>query len=810
MAVVPFTYLKPGVWELQCSGDLMSDILGTSWRYSVHLQVLPQSVNGNISRLDEGENAESPDYLDTTAPVQLAIPAAQTINIIAERASTTDLPKETAEDLVIDQPVSPVWFKGETAEQILHNLIELALPTSESLLVNGSLENESATPTSPPLLLTLDQGTYVARWGESLTINGRVELTEKANLEAEPQHLYALELGVELRSPQGAEILTRIRQPLPDEVLPFTIRYAIDIPAEYESKLILADIGLYGAFTDLGEVILLANQSFTITADVTELLAISAALASSTARSDDQSLAITPPVNREPESSVKLDLSLVNLVKSTKKDQSLVLSSSTSTSLPPGADSRMPKKSASTRGLQLPNLPPMPTHVIAISDLVWEREGVTRAIAAGVITADPKPEDILDKEDSITPINLEQLVIRNRPVPTISKAFPYLKRLPASPDGQEEVSSNVPEALAIQTFTESEAMDITNSTDESIDDNTPQLVAGDIQPLDESVAELAVPPQSITEAGIRFNSELVIEGNPNSSPLIRKWLQSQGYILPEPIHVPDQDDDTYLPPRQTISRNQVPLPPAPELPTFNLDLPLLDIEPAISRDEEAVKLENIQPPENTVMIKPEEAAILADLSPDHSVKAVSGLRRPVPPLPPPHRPKPQPAWLSQEIVVDDIDIEPEANVTDENTLEQPEQPDANESPLVVKSGVINEPLPIPQLHVPEGELIAGKSVTIRLELPELSPQVAIKLWVEDYQTRWLLDGPHLLKNLLPTPMGGLEVITQLTIPFGCMEIRLEAIALNLVTQQESHKVTIVRQVIPPDLPTLQLDELLGI
>jgi hypothetical protein len=52
-------------------------------------------------------------------------------------------------------------------------------------------------------------------------------------------------------------------------------------------------------------------------------------------------------------------------------------------------------------------------------------------------------------------------------------------------------------------------------------------------------------------------------------------------------------------------------------------------------------------------------------------------------------------------------------------------------------------------------------------------------------------------------------MTQLNIPFGCLEIRLEAIAIDMATQQESHKVTIGRTVIPPDLPTLQLDELLG-
>ncbi len=52
------------------------------------------------------------------------------------------------------------------------------------------------------------------------------------------------------------------------------------------------------------------------------------------------------------------------------------------------------------------------------------------------------------------------------------------------------------------------------------------------------------------------------------------------------------------------------------------------------------------------------------------------------------------------------------------------------------------------------------------------------------------------------------MLTELSVPFGCLEIRLEAIALDLSTQQESHKVTIVRTVIPPDLPNFELDELM--
>ena len=40
MVVIPFTYLKPGMWELRCCGDIMSDFLGKSWQNLIQLEVL--------------------------------------------------------------------------------------------------------------------------------------------------------------------------------------------------------------------------------------------------------------------------------------------------------------------------------------------------------------------------------------------------------------------------------------------------------------------------------------------------------------------------------------------------------------------------------------------------------------------------------------------------------------------------------------------------------------------------------------------------------------------------------------------------
>jgi hypothetical protein len=119
----------------------------------------------------------------------------------------------------------------------------------------------------------------------------------------------------------------------------------------------------------------------------------------------------------------------------------------------------------------------------------------------------------------------------------------------------------------------------------------------------------------------------------------------------------------------------------------------------------------------------------------------------------------------------------------------------------------DEPVPTPVLEVTTvGELVAGKPVNIRVRLPHIEPRIYVKLWVIDRQTRSMLDGPRWLLDFLPNSRGELEVLTQLTAPFGSLEVLFEAIAIEMHTQRDSHKVSVDRSVIPPDLPVVSLDD----
>ncbi|MBD2293167.1 hypothetical protein H6G06_06625 [Anabaena sphaerica FACHB-251] len=721
MAVIPFTDLKPGIWELRCSGDLMTDMLGKSWQYSLLLKVLPlqfseQPLLGSGDQFDEGLKVTltGEDESALTSPSNLDINALLT---------------ETEEDIVINQPVSPVLFKGETAEQIVQSLIDLALPSSESWDENSP--DEDISPVSPPspLKVSLERDIYIGSWGKTITVNGYVELAETENLEDEilsVTHLYQLQLVTELRSPSESKILTQLRQPLTNQILPFTFSSIIEIPRECESKLILANISLYGALRNSGEVILLGSHSFIITADVTELLTITSPKFSPPNLLPDGNSPPHQDVATKPKPPVSVGLELFNLVKTPKLAQFHILKPSAKKTLPPRIkpivilDGDLPK---------LPKLPRIRKNALASNSPV---------------TGSPISDGTINLPSQIPPINLEKLVIKQ-----VKTSFPYLKRLKPAPEPEPETQENLQNPL---------------ETTLSEPETTPKLLSSNEheEAFGVELIEDAVPQVPTLETE-ELNTAEISADPTQTSPLIQKWMKNQGYFLDEGIELVYQNNET-------DKSNQEP------------GVTLNDENPAV--EDELLLLD--------AEIEIEE---LIDL-PEHMLLDTSE------PTPEPEASQHISNLLSQEIVLDDTYIAL-SNEDSSQVSEPQEQQLLDLSPPLLTS------LSTPQLFLPNGELLAGTSVKVRLELSQASSTVVMKLWVEDYQTRGLLDGPHLLQDLRPTPWGNWEAITQLIVPLGCVEILVGAIALDMSTQQESHKITVVKTVIPPDLPMMELDEVLG-
>ncbi|GAA6622072.1 hypothetical protein [Scytonema sp. NUACC26] len=738
MAVIPFTYLKPGIWELRCSSNLVSDVLGTSWQQDIRLQVLPKVTIGQAGQ-------ESKEVL------------------------AADSDDERDEDIL---PVNPVWLKGETAEQILNNLIELALPDSEAVLVGEETAEDSLAILECLLSLVLDREIYTVSWGQTLTINGYVKLKESIDYE----RIYSGEIRIELYSPQASELIRRVRQSLPEKSLPFNIRCSIEIPVECVSKLILAEISLYGTISLGSKTLLLARESFTITADVADLLAVSAtSYKESDIVEDTQEVGLFA-TSEAKKSNIPIGLEFFNLVKTAKISEPLAVNPIPNKTLPP----KIHKDSSRQSSPQLPRISSMQN----------------KALSPGAVVP------TLSSADDIG-------YVRTR-----STTFPYLRQIKAFISDGQKVESKPLELFNFQPlvsnqqeivetpyedFAQLEVGD-TQVQNEPLKQDISQPNVEETQTQDRSLEQDSSPlgeeeresqKRSLIEIFPVSSSDLIVTGEPSTSPLIRQWMQSQGYAIPEPINLRDQD-------------------------YYDIDtVPISVEEEKETQEEEARKSsEEVQTQAGAVaesqeaytVIQPDVATnVIAEVSEELSVKSTNNLPVTTSPYS-----KARFTLLAQEIVVDDNFDEPLPDLSTPNLVQHEEQT-ASDLPIVLPTAsAMAELLPVPQIYLPKGELISGKSVMLRVRLTERRSELAVKFWVEDCQTRQLIDGPRWLINFLPLISGGMEELIHINVPYGCLEIRLEAIALNMATKQESDKVSIQKTVVPPDLPQLRPDELLGI
>ncbi|MDY7023558.1 MAG: hypothetical protein SWJ54_19775, partial [Cyanobacteriota bacterium] len=195
--------------------------------------------------------------------------------------------------------------------------------------------------------------------------------------------------------------------------------------------------------------------------------------------------------------------------------------------------------------------------------------------------------------------------------------------------------------------------------------------------------------------------------------------------------------------------------------------------------------------------------------PDESPKT------PVPTPPPEFDPDPlfpslEDEFESQEIVVDD---EPEPLETQTASDSSPPRlrlvnsPSA-QPPTVEESTAVSDqgPIAAPLLEVIDPEVVAGRTVKVRVQMNENIPRTYVKIWVYDRQSRGIVDGPRWLTEFLPNGLGQIETTVNLQIAYGSLEVQFEAIAVEMQTQRESHKVIVERSVIPTASPTLPLDE----
>ncbi|MBU6345044.1 MAG: hypothetical protein KGR70_07045 [Cyanobacteria bacterium REEB494] len=310
IAVLPFTDLQEGIWELQCWGRVGED---ESWQYSLVLGVSSPDEDG----LTENNNQ---------------IHAETEYSEYGSDDASGDPILSTMEDF-INQPASPVFSGGKTAEEIFQRVIDFTSPQSQGEYLSGT-----SVPQSPslPLELFLEQNTYIVNWGKPFSINGYGILSSSKQLTSpslSSVKIYQVHLSVQVRSPGESKILLDFPQHLStEELLPFAFSHNLTIPHDCISQLLLATINLYGSFTPHDQVILLASHPFTITAEFDQLLPLISQTSLVLSTSPGHYTGILSPPSSSPS---HLGLELFNLVKKPELAHFHVLEPAPHQPLPP-------------------------------------------------------------------------------------------------------------------------------------------------------------------------------------------------------------------------------------------------------------------------------------------------------------------------------------------------------------------------------------------------------------------------------------------------------------------------------------------
>jgi hypothetical protein len=804
MVVIPFTHLKAGTWQFSCFGDVMSDLMGDPWKSSVQLQVVPQDAeveewepNWQSPHLEpeamdaDATSREVVDFQDdretaiSLSGANLEVNEARTVGVGAateftmasDDAIVEDVPSPN--DLPIDERLPET-----TAAESTDGLNELFALTST---------NGSAASLDPEVSQVL--GTSMEHF---------LEVAEQLSQQLVDQVLQEFDLASEfdsdLETNSKADAATPHLAEAPDSVQPTEIRMDflplthanadVSIPQgmDLESGLFAAETNSEEANPPVSPELdaLTAIPSFSLTLDQEAYIArrgqfvILKGQVGTIDPSEPAVQELTGELQiclRDPQSSQVLAQSTHTLPK-----QALPFSFTYPIEIPNTLETRLILGEVALHQVEdkqnaLATQPFMVT--IDVDELLGELARLNQAMV------ETEPEDWL--EVGAKPADL---MVREQ----LETTYLKLSFLSSELEAEEKAAPLLPppfQSLAGQPLPpQLYRPDPTQSGQRSLD--LPQFVKPSTPVQAESEPESEPEPiaaEALSEeppSGIDAELEQVLEEftivAPDESTLA---AEAQIDLLSSAL---DTDE----------ARVEV-----AELDAFS------DPE-SIAEEMEEVEPDDRYAPEvvafQSLKLQDRFWARLNSLATDTELSNWLKLNLPNSDPPP-----------VMELVVHPAPSRTDANdpsaqeiVVDDEPVLQPvrAQNGRQVANSTTDTAVLpeNEPVPTPTLEVTSGELVAGETVTLRVRMPQFSQRIYVKVWVNDCQTRTLLDGPRWLVDFLPNGFGQLEAPLQLTVPFGSLEIRFEAIAVEMQTQRESHKVSVTRRVIPPDTPDFSLDE----
>jgi hypothetical protein len=837
---IPSWEAPPVLERSNPNADEVEPLPATSVDFSVPL-VLTES--------DETQNA-----IARTTPEELAS------NLTERAIPTNPILDESLQMLeqVLQQVLDPVLQELEQPEASNSQFLELLEP-------ERALESE---PYEQGFILTLSEDSLIARRGEPFTINGQVDVGE-SDRETTPNSsnsVFRGSLRYVLREPQTSQILLDVQQPIAEQSLPLSFSHTLEIPSNCNTRLILAKATLYSST----EAALASQSfSITIDLDEllgaiipgTELMPVAKVQIPTNYPVD--ALALLEPQEERPEVALPpVNQASLDLVDLSQNPQPFQLQPAYRQPLPPQIYQPATPSPKGAKSLQLPNLPKIQPVVAtpqseAIpdtanginNDAVEPDDAVVQGRANG-FSPEIDDREPADTAELTTPElhtqaaeEWEEATVPNDPVEVDEALLGILAAIEEFDDSMSVTGLNRSDAIAFgstqnrftsraessqrETFEPSQLttdsqLDISEASEvETAEPTVPDSPLSETEAIaDQTVSEVENPSSenSITEPVVNDSTPLD-NAFPASNIQERFWTRLNSLAT-------DTHSTTWLWPDLSPSNESEEVEDFTE-EALNPDL-LNDFDESIWAEESeefgsAIAFSRERNGNGTAQEEIAQSAPIDRQPPDEEIS----LPHEATPEQSPLEENTTPDWTAQEFVVEDqefvVEEDEEQPVPALQQLEMPPQPQLvqpqpvptvepvrapsySPEPRILLPRESEKPLPEPKLLVPANELAAGETVTVRVQLPPHPVRLYVKLWVQDRQSRSLLDGPRWLVDFIPDRSGEQEALTQLLVPFGSAEIRFEAIAVDVDTQRESRKVSVDCVVVPPDLQDFSLDE----
>ncbi|MEM9543431.1 MAG: hypothetical protein AAGA60_28550 [Cyanobacteria bacterium P01_E01_bin.42] len=668
------------------------------------------------------------------------------------------------------------------------------------------------------LSISLLQDHFIRRKDEPLLISGHVnsfDLTQSSILDEGFEGV----LRYELRDPHGTELLLDVRQPLSDATIPLVFNYLLDIPTEYDTRLILGEV-ILEVFIDRGDgsakkTARLASQTFSITAGLDDLLE---AIANPI---ETENPARVRPLDSgfsgEREGEVKpVKAEFLNLTK--REIEARPFEPTEQQILPPKLSLSRTQKTTKVKNIDLPSfsspppkdsayhsyditsLSPEFLHSLKNDSLAEEKPSETENIISPVQSEenDRDREAIISDRDENKPIEepdrSETPKIENN-ISESEEGEPseteYIAEADEKEDEEKEDRSFQKVKMQGRFWKQINLMKVDEEVNEELVEwmqahpmrsQNNEEKKNDLETTAQRLAEKAEVIQELAEEERRaaladIAEELELSNETSEAEILTKLAKEAEFLKKLAAEIDERKDRT--PENQDDSE----ILRAPEIPSPDEENEAKVAEVTIDRTHHEFVVDDDED-------EAEEALRTASL-PKHDSSGLPypvGIQslatsRSIPFSPPPEKNR-------QEVTISEIQSEFSLQKSGNLIAEKQSALSSQLSQEIF--------VPTPILDVPEGELSAGELVLIRVRLPAYPGSIYVKLWVQDRETRQLLDGPRAFVDLTWNDEGELETLTQLIVPIASLSIRFEAIAIDVETQKESHKVTCDRTVIPPE------------